>query len=90
MSLIRVLLATILIAATISAIAQDKMTGSFRMSHTTVEVFDPATAEAVSTVIPQDEEVQWQVFVPETYDPSKPPGVFIFADPDGCEQSACL
>jgi len=83
MSMKGVLLATIVTVATASAIAQQAMTSSFRISHTTDEIYDPATAEALSDIIPQDEEVQWQVFVPETYDPSKPPGVFVFVDPNG-------
>jgi hypothetical protein len=63
--------------------AQENMTGSFRASATSAEVFDLGMADAVKTIIAMDEEVQWQVFVPETYDPDRPPGVFVFIDPDG-------
>ncbi|MGI9271580.1 MAG: hypothetical protein ACR2QT_07390 [Woeseiaceae bacterium] len=79
----RVVLTVMFVAATSSAVAQQAMTGNFRISETTVELYDPATAEALSSLIAPDEEVQWQVFVPETYNPSNPPGVFVFADPDG-------
>jgi hypothetical protein len=66
-----------------TAIAQERETGSFRMSSNTTDVLGAAMAEGVTTFIALDEEVQWQVFVPETYDPSRPPGVFVFIDPDG-------
>ena len=80
---IRVLLATMMALCCTTAFAQGELTGNFRMSATTLEVFSPADAESISHFIALDEEVQWQVFVPETYDSSRPPGVFIFVDPNG-------
>lgn len=77
------LLAIMIAGSCPTAIAQEPMTGSFRTSHTTTEVFDPATAEGLSSIISIDEDVQWQVFVPETYDSDRPPGIFVFIDPDG-------
>jgi len=82
----RVFLALILtaIAATHTAVyAQEVLTGMFRLTHTTTEVVGPQMAEALSEIIPIDEELQWQVYVPETYRPGRPPGVFVFIDPRG-------
>jgi hypothetical protein len=79
----RVLFGLVLAVTCATVGAQQNMTGSFRARATLAEVYDAATAEAYSTIIAKDEEVQWQLFVPETYDPERPPGVFIFIDPDG-------
>ena len=82
----RVLVALILtaIAGTYMAVqAQEVLTGMFRLTHTTTEVVGPQMAEALSEIIPIDEELQWQVYVPQTYRPDRPPGVFVFIDPKG-------
>ena len=83
MQINRILLAVLIAIAYVAVSAQQVLTGSFRMSDTTVSVFGQATADGLSKFIDKDEEVQWQVFVPETYDPGRPPGVFIYADPNG-------
>ena len=62
---------------------QDSLTGNFRMRHTTTEVLGAPTAASISSLIAEDENLQWQVFVPETYSPGKPPGIFVFVDPNG-------
>ncbi len=66
-----------------TAIAQERETGSFRMSGNTTELLGEVMADAVKDHIAIDEELDWQVFVPETYNASRPPGVFVFVDPDG-------
>jgi len=63
--------------------AQSPLTGMFRLTHTTAEIVGPQTAQALSEVIATDEELQWQVYVPEHYDRQRPPGVFVFIDPNG-------
>jgi hypothetical protein len=55
----------------------------FRLSHTTSEVLDPGTAQALSKIIAVDEVLQWQVYVPENFNANRPPGIFVFVDPDG-------
>lgn len=76
-------LSVLLLTICDSALAQDPLTGPFRISRTTSQLFDPATAEAVSDLFAPDEEVQFQVYVPPGYDPGNPPGVFVFLDPRG-------
>ena len=68
--------------ASVQALGQDAMTGMFRMSHTVGEVLGDQYAAALSDRIPEDEILDWQVYVPYDYDPSRPPGVFIYLDPN--------
>ncbi|MDA0706991.1 MAG: hypothetical protein O2907_10160 [Proteobacteria bacterium] len=73
----RLLLATILIGlagAHGAAHAQDELTGMFRLTRTTTDILGPATAQSLNEVIMVDEELQWQVYVPENYDRNNPPG----------------
>lgn len=65
------------------AVAQDPMTGMFRLSMTTAEIAGPQTAEVLSDILPVDEPLEWQVFVPHNFDASRPPGVFVYLDPRG-------
>ncbi len=79
-----VALALVCLAATNgAALAQEHLTGMFRLNYTTSEVLDPGTAQALSEIIPLDEKLQWQVYVPETFSTARPPGIFVFVDPDG-------
>jgi len=66
-----------------TALAQDQLTGMYRLNYTTSEVLDPGTAQALSEIFPVDENLQWQVYVPENFNTDRPPGVFVFVDPDG-------
>lgn len=63
--------------------AQNALTGMFRLTHTTTEVVGPQTAQSLSEIIATDEELQWQVYVPFNYQRQRPPGVFVFIDPNG-------
>lgn len=65
------------------AIAQDELTGMFRMTHTTLEVVGEQMAQALNDTIPADQRLKWQLYVPDTYNAARPPGVFIFLDPNG-------
>jgi len=79
-----VALALICISAANSAVhAQEHLTGMFRLDHTSSEILGPGTAQAISKAVPVDEELQWQVYVPESFTTDRPPGVFVFIDPDG-------
>ena len=63
------------------AAAQDAPTGVFRMSYTTPEIVGQQTAEALADVIPVDEPLRWEVYVPYGYDAQRPAGVFVYVDP---------
>jgi hypothetical protein len=68
--------------ATSAALAQEAITGMFRMTHTVGEILGDQAAEALNDVIPADQALQWQAYVPYNYDPSRAPGVFIYLDPN--------
>lgn len=62
--------------------AQDYLTGVFRLTRTPIEIVEADFARALDTVIKKDEKLQWQLYVPETYDPERPAGLFVYIDPD--------
>ena len=64
------------------ALAQEAMTGMFRMSHTVGDILGEQMAQALDDTVPSDQELQWQVYVPWEFDPSRPAGVFIYLDPN--------
>lgn len=66
----------------VPANAQEAMTGPFRMSHTVGEILGDQAAQALEETVATDEQLQWQVYVPSGYDPSRPAGVFIYLDPN--------
>ena len=58
--------------------AQEMKTGEFIMKATPAEVLgDDASLQ--SSYIGENELISWEVYVPENYDPSMPPGVMVFA-----------
>ena len=86
MNSIHRVIAIVLLAFTtvpVSGIAQDELRGMFRLSQTTADLLDAGTAQELNEIIPIDEELQWQVYVPQNYDRQKPAGAFVFVDPGG-------
>ena len=55
--------------------------GTFRLVMTTVELLGEAVANDLSSVFAPDEELSWQVHVPDTFSPERPPGLVVFASP---------
>jgi hypothetical protein len=82
LTLIVLALAGTLFASDISH-AQDVRTGMFRLSQTTTDIGGTQLAQNISADIPIGEVLQWQVYVPEGYQRQRPPGVFVFANPNG-------
>ncbi|MEM7430804.1 MAG: hypothetical protein AAF351_02575 [Pseudomonadota bacterium] len=66
-----------------AAFAQDELTGMYRLTRPPAEIVNADFAEALDQVIPRNEKLQWQVFVPDNYEASKPAGLFLYLDPDG-------
>ena len=77
------LLAVGLLASSTPLLAEDPFTGTLWLSYTTSAVVGAQTATALAEVFPLDEELEWQVYVPESYNAANPPGVFVFIDPNG-------
>lgn len=73
----------VLASAPVVATAQDELRGMFRLTRTTADILDAATAQELGKVIPVDEELQWQLYVPDNYDRQRPAGVLVFVDPGG-------
>lgn len=78
----RLLVVALVFLVTAAAFAQEAITGMFRITHTVGEILGDQAAEALNDVIPADEALQWQAYVPYNYDSSRPPGVFIYLDPN--------
>ena len=82
----RILPAAVLIAAAFSTTvvhAQDYLTGMFRLTRQPTEIVEPDFAQALDEVIKKDEKLEWQLYVPESYEPERPAGLFVYVDPDG-------
>jgi hypothetical protein len=78
----RLILLLIALHATAAVHGQEAITGMFRMTHTVGEILGDQVAQALNETIPADAQLQWQVYVPYDYDPERPPGVFIYLDPN--------
>ncbi|MCH9695755.1 MAG: hypothetical protein K0U72_14665 [Gammaproteobacteria bacterium] len=55
--------------------------GRFQVTGPASELMDAVTAEALSGIVDADQEISWQMYVPETYDPQKPAGLMVFVSP---------
>ncbi|NHK27089.1 prolyl oligopeptidase family serine peptidase [Parvularcula flava] len=65
-----------------SASAQEApRTGSFEASASLEQIFGAAEAPDVGRALPPDKPIQFQLYVPSTYDPANPPGVFVYTSP---------
>lgn len=55
--------------------------GSFDIKRTASDLVDPETLESMSDILAADADINWQVYVPELYDPGKPAGVLVYVSP---------
>lgn len=75
-------LALLLAPAAPGATAADEpATGRFDITRTPAEVMGAAAARRSADVIDPEEPIRWEVFVPETYDPTDPPGLLVYISP---------
>lgn len=56
-------------------------TGEFQLTFTMIEVAGADSARAVETVIPADEAISWEIYVPDSYLPEKPTGLMVYISP---------
>jgi predicted peptidase len=63
--------------------AQEQLTGMFRLTRQTTEIVEPQIVDALDKVVSKDEQLQWQVYVPESYNSQQPAGLLLYIDPDG-------
>lgn len=68
-------------ASSYISLAQAVDTGSSLITSTTQDVWGIDFAQKNQDVIPLDEEITWEVYIPTSYDPGKPTGVLIYISP---------
>ena len=56
-------------------------TGAFRVTFTAGELFSETQAQEYRRHISMDTKISWEIFVPETYDPSRPAGLITYISP---------
>jgi hypothetical protein len=56
-------------------------TGEFKVAFTIEELLGETSARQYESIIPADEEVEWEIVVAENYDPDHPAGVLIYVSP---------
>ena len=52
-------------------------TGRLEITTTSSEILGPELAASFSKILEADEALKWNIYIPEDYDPSKPPGIVI-------------
>jgi predicted esterase len=55
--------------------------GSFDIKRTASDLVDPETLASMSDILNADTKINWQVYVPENYDPGRPAGVLVYVSP---------
>lgn len=55
--------------------------GSFDVNRRASDLIDAATLETMSDILDADAKINYQVYVPESYDPEEPPGVLVYVSP---------
>lgn len=68
------------VAQTAVAVATPTI-GAYAVSATSAEAAGNPGAAAFASIIPVDESIEWQIVVPESYDPERPPGVLVYISP---------
>jgi hypothetical protein len=81
-----VLASLLLIACFCSSAASDvadkpSRTGYFALEFSPQELLGEQGAAAAADILRSDDNLGWQLFVPEGYDPSKPAGVVVYVSP---------
>lgn len=55
--------------------------GSFSVSATLPELVGTESAARFEDVVEADESIEWEIYVPESYDPDKPAGLMVYVSP---------
>ena len=56
-------------------------TGAYTLVATLATILGDGEVGDFAAVLPKDESIEWEVVVPDTYDPNKPPGLLIYISP---------
>jgi hypothetical protein len=61
--------------------ADDIQYGQFEVTYTAAELLDPETIDTVSEFMDVNDEIVWNMHVPESYDPNVPAGLMVYISP---------
>lgn len=75
------LLCTLAFAGVAAAQSAAPQTGDFRITDTLARIAGQEAAARIAEVIPPDEPITWEVFVPPGYDAATPPGLMVYISP---------
>jgi hypothetical protein len=64
-----------------SALAGEIPLGEIRSSSTLVELLGAESARHLESVVDPDETIEWELYVPENYDPDTPAGLVVYVSP---------
>jgi hypothetical protein len=78
------LLACLLLPAV--AVADDVALGEFSVSATLPELVGADSASRFEGVVDPDDVIEWELFVPESYDPDVPAGLMVYVSPSDSGQ----
>ena len=59
----------------------DVRTGEFKASYTVRDLLGEKAARKYDRIVAPDEAIEWEIYVPETYDPEHPAGILIYISP---------
>ena len=63
------------------ALADGDQLGEFSVSATLPELVGAESASRFEDVVDTDEAIEWEIYVPETYDPEEPAGLMVYISP---------
>ena len=66
----------------------DVRTGEFSASFTIPELLGETSARRYESIIASDEAVEWEIYVPENYDPENPAGILVYISPEAFERAS--
>lgn len=66
--------------ASVDAETESPRTGYFRIDITPRKLLGDDGSAALADLFPPDQDLSWQLYVPEKYDPTDPPGMLVFVN----------
>ena len=60
---------------------EEVLRGSFEVTFVPAQLLDAETLASVADFITEDEEITWEIHVPETYDAANPAGLMVYISP---------
>lgn len=56
-------------------------TGKFKIQASAIELLGEIAAQRYAPIVPVDDLIEWEIYVPATYDPAKPAGLLVYVSP---------